>query len=336
MKVSEAFRNYIIKKVIKGISLNASTLKYDYRVELPDAVFDEIKNEGATRYALLPEDVVDIVSDVSRDIRFEPLKADWSNSINPLEIRTGQHFIIHTSDRTYGENKLELICLGENKFLALYSDRNDGLHRGDMLKSVNTPWHPNHIIDFEVDRQENRFPDENHYYRTHLIHHFEYLNPPPIFQIYDSDTDYTNGSNAEATSTEEETADSQNLRTGIPYYTWCHTVIKPTAFVIDFNDSTAKDKSAPFLITVYDDGIASFKINELHRLTENIVELAFFRIQLEKACDFLTECENLNSVRNIITVEEGKLVRTTDPETRKSRWEIAKKAKIKFILKKSL
>jgi hypothetical protein len=100
------------------------------------------------------------------------------------------------------------MCLDTNKFLTLFSDRGT-LHSGDMLSSVTQPWNPNYVIDFEVYRNGARFPDKKHYYRTHPILNFEYLKPPPIFEVYDSDDNVINKEKPVVASIEEENTDTE-------------------------------------------------------------------------------------------------------------------------------
>lgn len=244
------FENFIIKKIVQRISFDATTLSLSFdKVVVSEKTMSEIQAE-ARHYDLTQDEIIQSIENARLRITQIPKKDTAYSNVDLDRIELGQHVRIGLRDDRGKDDSIELLYLSRNKFLVLDTTDN-ALQKGDELISVYNVWNINVGIDFTVFRNKVRFPDAVTIYRTTPFISIDYFHPSPVYEIYDSESDFRF---LEESETEDNTFESKKL------YSWYPSVLEPTPAFLDSEMLT--DSNAPYIITFNRSGyLATFCLN---------------------------------------------------------------------------
>lgn len=184
------FENFIVKQITHPISFNVDTMELQFnKIVASESVMRKIMEEGI-RYGYTERKINDIVTRTVKKISDSPSIEVLHRNLSTENIGLGQHFKIVTHSDCAGEICIELCCIEPGRYLVLSSDDNT-LIAGDELVPIMKSWNVCETIDFMIYRDNNLYPNASTIFRTAKISCFELYNPSAVYQIYDSEKDFS-------------------------------------------------------------------------------------------------------------------------------------------------
>ena len=198
MAVSEKLKRAIIRTCVKSIEFDEKSKSFELLKKThSDNEWKELeevaKSDGFSAVQLQA-----IVTTTLNDgTLFEP-KIEEKNKLDLHTVKKGQHLVIWEHNEVEGTAKLELLYIGENSCFVLSHQRHV-LQFEDILKPISSPWNAGYKADFEVFRDEKRFPDESSIYRTGEITKIGLIYPPEVYDYLDDTEEVKTGIEQEET-----------------------------------------------------------------------------------------------------------------------------------------
>lgn len=314
------FENFIIKKIAKDITYDASSLSLKFnKIEVTESIMNIIRKE-ALNYHLTEEEITKSIENAIRRINQTTNKTIAYSNVQIQQIKLGQHFKLYLQDPSEEKREdIELLCTAPYVFLVLNSTDNS-LQKEDKLISVSNIWTIHSGIEFSLFRYDTRYPNDKTVYRTSPFVAIEYYNPAPIFEIFDSDSDF------EFTK-KILFSEDKKLEKPIQMYAWYPEINNPYPAFTEAQFSS--EENAPYIITFSPTKeSANISCNEKWILNEYHYE-QFFRYA-SRTYTFINEINKDKAEKKIKVIKRGILKRTLNTKNGEYIWIVQKKIFIRW------
>lgn len=185
MADKDNFIKYIIKTLIKDVKPH--TIEGEFvvgKLDVSDEIITQIIKEGA-RYDYSEKETRSLIANIAQSIVWTPSVEIIHDYLNVHGIEVGAHICLYFDNEQYGQISLSLICINTGRFFVLNSQI-PGIIYHDILVSVNTLWHINHVVEFDPYRCQKRILDDRQVLRLDPIIGIELYKPSTVHEIYDS------------------------------------------------------------------------------------------------------------------------------------------------------
>lgn len=185
----ERLQKFIIKKIVRTVEFSPTSEEYIFnRIQIDSDITSEIVEEGKV-YGLSRDEAIQFIHTTSTNIKAQPFSEISHNSVKVDEIRTGQHLTITIIHPDKGKRCIELLSTGKQRFLLLSSEI-QGLMCGDCLYSLDKLWINSYCIEFLVERDGKRIPDDHSILKIGKLDAVEMFYPSAIHEILDSNSNF--------------------------------------------------------------------------------------------------------------------------------------------------
>lgn len=321
----ENFEKFIVKQIVSTVEYHPETDQYDInRIHISDDIIQTIEAEGV-RYGLKREQIVQIISRVSENIRTSPAVQLRYDNIEVKKLKTGQHFRVNILHPDKGAHFIEVLVTNTYHFFVLDSDIM-GVGYGDELHALDNIWNNGFFIDFAITRRNGEASNRNIKLRIGKIQNVELFGPSVVHEILDSELSFTYD---EKTNEDKNVKQAKEKNKNREYFVWLPNKWTPITFC--WREGDLQDKASAFVIIDNEESEeAKISINQAlvlpqkEEMRETLVEILF------DCCLWKNTFSGTENLKYIKSVKAGKVKRVKS-ELGYKEWELISQPQIKFI-----
>ena len=322
---TEYFEKFIVKKIVNTVDYNPKTDEYEInRIHISDDIIKIIEEEGL-RYGFMRNQIGQIISQVSGNIRVEPSCKIRYDSIDVTQIPIGQHCKINILHPEKGGHYLELIAINKCHFYVLASDI-AGLNYGDEIQALDATWNNGFYTDFTAYRRNTAKRNKKTTLRIGKIQYIEFFSPSVVHEILDSESTFSYDCFKKETELKDELNNKSDAK---EYFIWIPNKWTPITFC--WNEGDAQDKASTFIFMDNSDSSETkITISKDFQLPDDEKQRTWLMEILFVCCKWKNAFKGTENLKYIKTVKAGTAKRV-ESQLDHIEWELLTKPQIKFI-----